>query len=79
MKMVQRDRKEKTMQIIKDIVVSLVVEDFNNHTIYSISQKNSTTFYVFRMLQKQKSSYMSGWSGKLCRFDVFYAIIQVQL
>jgi len=39
MKFLQRDRKVKTIQLIKDTISSLTVEDFNNHTIYSISQK----------------------------------------
>ena len=39
MKYLQRDRKEKTIQLIKNTIATLVVEDFINHTIYSISQK----------------------------------------
>jgi len=39
MQYLQRDRKEKTIQTIKNTIASLSVEDFENHTIYSISQK----------------------------------------
>ena len=56
MKMLQRDRKEKTIQTIKSTIASLSVEDFENHTIYSISQKialltDLSVSTVYRYLQ----------------------------
>jgi len=56
MKMIQRDRKAKTIQIVKDTISSLSVEDFENHTIYSLSQKIAllnelSTSTIYRYLQ----------------------------
>jgi len=41
MKFIQRDRVAKTIQTIKSTITTLSIEDFKNHTIYSISQKIS--------------------------------------
>ena len=56
MQYLQRDRKEKTIQLIKDTSSSLAVDDFENHTIYSISQKialltDLSVSTVYRYLQ----------------------------
>ena len=56
MSMIQRDRRDKTIRTIRNTIATLPVEDFNNHTIYSISQKialltNLSTSTVYRYLQ----------------------------
>ncbi len=56
MKYLQRDRVAKTIQTIKSTIASLPVDDFQNHTIYSISQKiaifnDLSVSTVYRYLQ----------------------------
>ena len=63
MKYLQRDRKEKTIQTIKSTIASLSIEDFQNHTIYTISQKialltNLSVSTVYRYI-KANSTLLS--------------------